>query len=411
MPDRSQDHETETLSTLLAADVSRPDNGTREISPRALKAIRVHLGMDVAFISEFKDGTRVFRHVDSGLEDPPIKVGDGDDLADSYCQRVAQGKLPELIRDASKEPAALELPATLGLPVGAHLSVPITLSDGEIYGTFCCFSFTPDESLTERDLAVMKVFAEFVAEEVDREKQFERVKQEAYRRIQRVIAGDGLRMVFQPIVDLADGAPAGFESLARFSPKPPRGPDIWFKEAADVGLSEALDLTAMRASVARLPDLPGKTFLTVNITPTTALSPHLGEVLAGIDSSRVILEVTEHSSVASYEDLAIALAPLRSRGLRVAVDDAGAGYASFRHILRLQPEFIKLDISISRSIDTDPAKRALASALIAFARDTKSTLIAEGVETEDELATLQKLGIGLAQGYFLGRPAELPTAT
>ena len=119
------------------------------------------------------------------------------------------------------------------------------------------------------------------------------------------------------------------------------------------------------------------------------------------------MEVTEHEAISAYDELTKALGPLQKRGLRVAVDDAGAGYATFQHILRLKPDMIKLDMAITRDIDQDPARRALATALIAFARDTGSVLVAEGVETDGELDALRSLGITVAQGYHLGRPGPL----
>lgn len=124
--------------------------------PRMLAAIREHLGMDVAFISEFVEGRRFFRHVtaDGRSRQPPIAVGGSDPAEASYCQRVVEGRLPELIPDACLNAEALTLPATQALPVGAHLSVPIRLADGQIYGTLCCFSYTPDPSLTRRDVGL-----------------------------------------------------------------------------------------------------------------------------------------------------------------------------------------------------------------------------------------------------------------
>lgn len=403
----SADHETldaATLTTFISGDVAR-DGDARPISARALQAIRLHLGMDVAFISEFTQGNRVFRLVDSSSDNPPIRVGAGDPLDESYCQRVIEGRLPELVTDASQEPAALELAATTSLPVGAHMSVPIRLQDGDIYGTFCCFSHTPDHSLTDRDLAVMKVFAEMVAEEVERDRDSLRTSSEIAQRLRRVISGYGFEVVLQPILNMGTNTPEGFEALSRFAHEPLRGPDIWFNEAAEAGMVVELDLMAVRASIAKLAHLPKEAFLAINITPPTALSGELVDVLSATEAERVVLEITEHASIPSYEELAAALAPLRSRGTRLAVDDAGAGYASFRHILRLQPDFIKLDMSITRDIHTDPAKRALASALVAFSRDTNCRLIAEGIENEQELRVLRRLGVILAQGFYLGRPA------
>jgi hypothetical protein len=122
----------------------------------------------------------------------------------------------------------------------------------------------------------------------------------------------------------------------------------------------------------------------------------------------VVLEITEHAAVADYELLERALAPHRASGLRLAVDDAGAGYASFRHVLRLQPEFIKIDLSLVRDIHLDPVRQALTSSLLAVARTGGAQLVAEGVETQDELDTLARLGVTLVQGYLLGRPTADP---
>lgn len=123
-----------------------------------------------------------------------------------------------------------------------------------------------------------------------------------------------------------------------------------------------------------------------------------------------MLEITEHAHVEDYNCLLQAIEPLRARGVRLAVDDAGAGYSSLQHILQLQPDLIKLDIGLTRSIDLDPARRALASALVSFARETGSHIIAEGVETASELAALRSIGVDKAQGYFLGRPMHLEAA-
>jgi EAL domain-containing protein (putative c-di-GMP-specific phosphodiesterase class I) len=154
-------------------------------------------------------------------------------------------------------------------------------------------------------------------------------------------------------------------------------------------------------------------YVAVNGSPGFVLSGALPELLQSVDISRVVLELTEHASVPDYRELTDALAPLRALGLRIAIDDAGAGYASMRHILNIEPDLVKLDISLTRGIDGDRKRRALASALIAFARETDVGIIAEGVETSAELLTLQSLGVNRAQGYYLARPkplAELPGA-
>ena len=121
-----------------------------------------------------------------------------------------------------------------------------------------------------------------------------------------------------------------------------------------------------------------------------------------------MLELTEHAGIADYNELAEALAPLRESGVRLSVDDAGAGFASLRHILNLRPDIIKLDIGLIRGIDADPARRALASALVGFAAEIGAVIVAEGIETPDELATLCALRVTYGQGYHLARPGGLP---
>lgn len=375
-----------------------------------LRAIREHLGMDVAFVSEFTAKRRVFRLVDSTYPNQPVKVNGSDPLEESYCQRIVDGRLPELITDASLVPAAMELPVTAALPVGAHLSIPIRLADGSVYGTFCCFSFTPDTTLTGRDLALMRVFADLAGRQIDRELAENKEKQVRKDRIRSVLDGDDLSIVYQPIYHLVRNEIVGFESLSRFSTQPLRTPDIWFQEAASVGLGAQLETKAVRIALQGFKRFPSNIYLSVNFSPETLLSGSIASVLDGAPLERVVLEITEHALIDQYSEIAKIFRPFRERGLRIAVDDAGAGYASFRHILNLAPDIIKLDISLTRDIHKDRSRRALAAALIRFSEETDCKIIAEGVETIEELDVLRQLGVVNAQGYLLGRPMAMDQA-
>lgn len=398
------------MSRLLAGQFKRLDGGLAAKFTRLLRAIRTHLGMDVAFIAEFSAGRRVFRHVDAEASSAVV-AGASDPLEDSLCQRVVDSRLPELLRNASAEPAVQEVLASREVSVGAHLSVPIRLADGSTYGTLCCFSHTPDYTLGDRDLAMMRVFAEVVAEEIQSNAQLERARAAAEARVNAVLGSeDHLVMFFQPIYHVANRRVVGFEALSRFFCDPKRSPDQWFKEAADVGLDLALEAKAARLALAALPHLPVDAYVSINLSPHCILEGDLASLLAEVPLDRVLIEVTEHAAIDHYSDIAAVISPLRERGLKIAVDDAGAGYASFRHILSLAPDVIKLDVSITRDIDTDPKRRALAASLIGFANATHSRIVAEGVETEAELAMLRKLGVNKAQGYFIGKPMPLPEA-
>ncbi len=311
------------------------------------------------------------------------------------------------IPDISAEPAALGLSFTERFQVGRHISVPIKLPDGSVFGMFCCFGHEADPSLRDRDLQVMRAFAELIAFEIGRDLEAVREMEAKRLRIRGLIDELRLAIVYQPIWDVSTGRAIGVECLTRFSPLPYRAPDQWFNEAAEAGLSVELELLSVRLGLSALAELPPDAYVTVNVSPATALSPGLGQVLQGYDRERIILELTEQTDIEDYDQLLEALLPLRRSGLRLAIDDAGAGYASLQRILYLQPDVIKLDMDCTRDIDRDPMRRAVASVVIQFARETGRKVIAEGVETEVELATLKSIGIERAQGYFLARPLPL----
>jgi EAL domain-containing protein (putative c-di-GMP-specific phosphodiesterase class I) len=339
-----------------------------------------------------------------------VKVGDSRSLDDVYCKHILEGRLPELIPDTALEPLAMALPINKAAHIGSHISVPIRLPDGRPYGMFCCVGFEVNPSLNSRDLQTMRAFADLAAFEINRDLEVLEATDEKRKRISSVIDSGQFSIVYQPIWNMRSRQAVGFECVARFSASPRRPPNEWFAEAAEVGLGTVLELAAIRAALVALSSLPAPLHLAINASVETILSGEFPSALQGLPLGRIVLEITEHSEVENYERLLDVLQPLRQGGLRLAVDDAGAGYSSLRHILNLQPDFIKLDMHLIRHIDLDPARRALASALIAFARDTNSSIIAEGVETASEFATLQTLGVEQAQGYFLARPMPLEQA-
>lgn len=249
-----------------------------------------------------------------------------------------------------------------------------------------------------------------LAETADRERRLAREHKERRALVQRVLDDQEITMVFQPIVNLSTSRVVGVEALARFTAQPQRRPDEWFTEATVVGLGTDLELLAVTTAIAHLEQLPADTYLSVNVSPRTALDPRLTEAIRS-QAERTVLELTEHAPVDQYDHLLAALAELRNAGMRLAVDDAGSGYASLQHILRLSPDIIKLDIELIRSIDSDPARQSLAAALVLFGDKIGATITAEGIETDQELHTLRRLNVRYGQGYHLGRPEQLSRRT
>jgi EAL domain-containing protein (putative c-di-GMP-specific phosphodiesterase class I)/ActR/RegA family two-component response regulator len=229
--------------------------------------------------------------------------------------------------------------------------------------------------------------------------------------IEGIILCGGPRMVFQPIVELASGSVVGVEALARFDDDPPRSPDVWFGEAATVGVAAELEVAAATVALRGLDALPAEQYLAINVSPATLRSGMLGRALDGRSLGRVVIELTEHHVVDDYRVVDERMSELRGRGARLAVDDTGAGFASLKHILKLAPDIIKLDLQLTRDVDSDPAKRALTAALVRFAADIGALITAEGIETAAELGALRDLGIEYGQGYYLGRPAPLGLTT
>lgn len=241
-----------------------------------------------------------------------------------------------------------------------------------------------------------------------RRDEIEREEQEARRdEIRRFMAGEGLTMAYQPIVELETRTVVGLEALARFRSIPLRPPDEWFAEAVALELGIQLELTTIRQALTALDRIPDGVYLSVNSSHRAVCSPDMARTLEPF-GGRVVVEITEHEQVDDYEGLAAALDVLRGMGVRLAIDDAGAGYASLRHTLQLSPDIVKVDISLTRSIDADRGRRALASALISFADEMGMTIVAEGIETEPELRTLRELGVRFGQGYYLAEPGPIP---
>jgi EAL domain-containing protein (putative c-di-GMP-specific phosphodiesterase class I)/CheY-like chemotaxis protein len=228
--------------------------------------------------------------------------------------------------------------------------------------------------------------------------------------MRQVVEGGGITMVFQPIVDLRTLDIVGLEALARFGGRPARPPDKWFQEAGALGMRIDLELATARAALVGRMSMPDHVYLAVNVSPDTVLSADFPLFLSEEDVDGVVFEISEHAQVENYDGLGAVLADVRAGGGRLAIDDAGAGFASLQHILRLTPDLIKLDMGLTRDVDSDPARRALAAALASFADEIGAGLIAEGIETARELDTLRGLGVAYGQGFHLGKPAADPMA-
>ena len=221
--------------------------------------------------------------------------------------------------------------------------------------------------------------------------------------IERILEHQAIAPLYQPVASLTTGRLIGYEALARFPDGPERPPSTWFAQANASGLGPELEATAIEAAL-RTPGRPAGTYLAINVSPS-ALSTEAVKCVLPDDLSGVIVELTEHEVYVGDSLLANSLAQLRERGARIAIDDAGAGYAGLKQVMWVRPDIVKLDLELTRAIHSDPVRMALVESLVRFARRVGATVCAEGIENHDDLEVLANLDVPWGQGYAIGRPA------
>jgi EAL domain-containing protein (putative c-di-GMP-specific phosphodiesterase class I) len=335
---------------------------------------------------------------------PFFHDGQSQPQATSLCQAILDGKLPSVIPNIAKLPEAKRLPAARFPRIRSYVSVPVSLSDGTLYGTFCAAGFTADNDLTKRDRALMEVLASAAATIIEPGVQERRRESVIRERLQPILEANGPQILLQPIVALRDGARVGAEALSRFPEEWGQPPDEVFGDAASIDLGLELEMLAVRRATDEFVGLPG--YLSINFSAQTILDVRCQDFLHGLPLERIVLELSEHDPVSDYGLLIDVLAPLRRKGLRLAIDDVGAGFASLRHILLTSPDVLKLDRSIVTGVAKDPVLRRLIRSLSDFGHDAGAAVVAEGVETREDATVLRDAGVDFGQGWYFARPGS-----
>lgn len=321
-----------------------------------------------------------------------LRALEGQDVGDSE-------RLVAAVLDAARVQLRVDLRYELDAPAGSRV-VPVETADGRQLG-----SLVADQPLRLADRRAVQALAAVIANRLGHPEWAAERLRSAAARVREVIATSGaINVALQPVVDLKTGGTVGYEALARFPSTPTLSPEVWFADAEATGLGRQLEWAAARAALEQLDALPGGAFLAINTSPAVAIDRCLREAMRGRPHERIVLEMTEHAPVDDYDDFERRLDRRRGEGVRLAVDDVGAGFASLRHILRLRPSLIKLDISLVRGIDRDPLRQSLARSMVEFARSLEADVLAEGIESAEELGQVERLGIRYGQGFLLGRP-------
>jgi EAL domain-containing protein (putative c-di-GMP-specific phosphodiesterase class I) len=368
-----------------------------------LATARKSLQLSVAFLSRL-DGTTQYLEVVESSVPFLFKEGATQVQKTTFCQAILDGKLPEVIPNVRDYPEAMKLPAARLPRIRSYVSVPVVLSDGSLYGTFCACGLTSDKELTKRDKALMDVLAHAAAVIIEPEVLERNRRAEIEGRLAPIIDRGGPDIVLQPIVDLATGFRVGAEALSRFPQEWDLAPDLCFAEAHSIGWGDRLELLALERAAQQLQRVTG--YVALNISPVTLLTPEAAGLLSRLPLARIVLELSEHEAVADYAELEAVLAPLRAKGMLLAIDDVGAGFSSLRHIVVTSPDIIKIDRSIIKGVSSDPVLRTLARALLDFAVGCQARVVAEGVETDEDAETLRSVGVHYGQGWYFGRPGR-----
>ena len=392
------------LSVILNMAPTRHERSDSDLKiAELLRTAKQSLGLSLAFLSRLDDEVQHLEVVDSSF--PLFRDGQTQDRATSLCQAILDGKLPKVIPNIAKLPEAKRLPAARFPRIRSYVSVPVELSDGSLYGTFCAAGFTADNDLTKRDRALMEVLASAAATIIEpgvRERHREALIRQ---QLQPVLDTGVINVVLQPIVALVSGAREGVEALSRFPPEWGKAPDEVFAEATSIGVGIELELLALRLAAVQISHITG--YMAINVSPHTLLDERCQEALSELPNDRIILELSEHDPVEDYDLMMATLAPLRARGIRLAIDDVGAGFSSLRHILMTSPDVIKLDRSIVAGVATDQVLRTLVRSLVDFGHGAGASIVAEGVETRDDALALRDVGVDYGQGWHFARPGPV----
>jgi len=380
----------------------------RDSVERLLTLARMHLGMEVAIVSEFTGEEQVLRHLEGDPEAFGLQIGATTPLSDTYCWRVANGHLPPVIPDARADVRVRDLEVTWEADIGSYNGAPIRFSDGRLYGSVCCLSHSANPSLRERDADFMTMIAALLGQELETEWTAHQKRLEAFGRIREILERGGLGVAFRPIFDLDSLAIVGYETLPRFEEG--GSPERWFADADEIGLAADLERAAIQVSLAHLGDLPRGAYQWVSLSPRAMGSSTILDMLAEAPGDRTIVGLAP-TGRDGESGLVEATHDLRARGLRIAFDHVGGEPTALSAIYRLQPEVLRLDAGTVRGIDADPPQLDVISFLVRLGSEVGAVILAEGIETPETLNLLRDLGVAYGQGYALAPPLSLDDLT
>lgn len=370
-----------------------------------LNIAREALRMDVAFVSALDGDEQTFTHLAGDGESFGWRTGMTIPEVGAHGHDGSAAEPLDVVPDAPQDGVPARLAAASRAGIESYAGVPLTLGSGRVYGALCVISHA-HQPLDGSDVAFMNLLGNLISTELSQQEQQDTGRSLQLRDLASWLAPSGMSMHLQPIVQLGSRAAWGYEALARFHGHP-GSPSNVFAAAGLAGMGAELELAAVRNAVALLHQLPEPLVMSINVSSATLDGPELLETLLEHPGDRLMVELTDQVDLAEQFYLRPTVRDLQAHGVRVALDEKGSGFAELQGILALAPDVLKLDIGLVRAIDSDPVRRSLLRSLVGFAEEAEITLIAEGIETREQLDTLEEIGITLGQGRLLGAPAPI----
>jgi EAL domain-containing protein (putative c-di-GMP-specific phosphodiesterase class I) len=384
---------------------------------KVLALARDSLSMEVGYFGTFDATSQTYQVVDGASRDGrrlgPLE-GNSLVLDQTLCWQVVSGRMGNAVPDAAAERVTRDLRPVTDENVRAYLGVPVH-ADGDMLGFLCLLSSTPRPDLGATEVALLRIFAEVVALQLA-DAASGRDEGDDLEALQGFLApaSPDLVVVYQPVAQIAARLldhhalrVRSVEALSRFPSARGEPVEHWFDLAWRHGRGVDLELAAIQRAFDALPLLPDPIRLAVNVSPETLASSRLRDAIPLAEAHRITVELTEHMLLDDYSALRPALERVRETGVSLAIDDLGTGSSNLQHVIELAPDVLKIDLSITDGVESDPRRRALVSALVGFARDTGMRLVTEGVERLATARELDRLGVEYGQGWWLSRAVDL----
>lgn len=371
-----------------------------------LSAARHRLGMEMAWLDRrTHDHGLVTDLVDAQPDLPGLVPGFVDCSPGTIAGEAMRHHEPFAVATADRcaQPEVRDLARRNG--AGSYVGAPVVLCNGSVYGILGCASRAPLATVRDRDASFLALVASVLADCLWPSPATAHTRDQIWLRVQALLDRGGPEIAYQPVYDVRDGSVAVVEALSRF-PAGSSCPERWFLDAETVGLGGELETAAVRNALRVLPDLPRSAVLAVNASPAVITSRGLNGLFAAIPAGNLVVEVTEHARIDDYSTVRAVREELRGQGIQIALDDFGAGYCGLQRMLELRPDYVKIDRALISKIDVDPAYETLARTVVTLCDEIEASIIAEGVESAEQLDRVAAVGIRYAQGFHLARPAR-----